>query len=515
MADGQHDPHRHSGWSDPRRLPPRGEPREGGGARGSGAVRGSSGLRGGAGARARRRAARRVLRWAVLGLSAAVLLTAAAGALVYLRLDGNIRQLPLFGGVGGDAGAERPDAFGRTPVNVLVIGSDSRADAADCRLGGGCGPGQNADVAMVLHLSADRSHGSVLTIPRDTVTDLPACRMPGGRVAPARRGPVNSTLQYGPGCTVAAVHSLTGLPVDHFVMADFAGVVRMSGAVGGVPVCVDRDLYDPYSHLRLRSGRHALKGTAALAFLRSRHAFGDGGDLGRADAQHLFLAALARRMRSGGSFGDPAGLLSLADAATRALTVDPGLGSVSRLSGLAADVRKVPSARLVFTTMPVRPDPLDGARLVPAPAAGPLFAAVASDLPLTVAAPAGTAARAQSRSAALPPGGSAVRPAARPQAGSTARSTAAAAGPPADEAFDEPGEERGDAGGVPLRPAGDGVAGAADSAGGSADVARGRTAADPLACARVARTATVRVRGVAMTPTAAFAASGRVPLSAR
>jgi LCP family protein required for cell wall assembly len=457
-----------------------------------------------------------VLRWGLLGLSAAVLLAAAAGALVYLRLDGDIRELPLFGGVGGDAGAERPDAFGRTPVNVLVIGSDSRADAADCRLGGGCGPGRNADVAMVLHLSADRSHGAVLTIPRDTVTDLPACRTPGGGVAAARRGAVNSTLQYGPGCTVAAVHSLTGLPVDHFVMADFAGVVRMSGAVGGVPVCVDRDLYDPYSHLRLRSGRHALEGRAALAFLRSRHAFGDGGDLGRADAQHLFLAALARRMRSAGSFGDPAGLLSLADAATRALTVDPGLGSVSRLSGLAADVRKVPSARLVFTTMPVRPDPLDRARLVPAPAAGPLFAAVASDLPLTVAAPAGTAARAAAGAAPPSPDGSAAGPAEQPRARSADRPAAAAAGPPADEAFDEPGEERGeergDAGGVPLRPAGEGAAGAA---GGAADVARGRTAADPLTCARVARTATVRLRGVAMTPTAAFAASGRVPLSAR
>ncbi len=219
---------------------------------------------------------RRVLRLLAFGLSVSVLLAAGAGALLYLRLDGNLRAMPLFGGVGGDAGTERPDAFGRTPVNVLVIGSDSRADPADCRLGGDCGPGRNADVEMVLHISADRSHATALSIPRDTVTDLPACRTPRGGIAAAHRGPVNSTLQYGPGCTVAAVHTLTRIPIDHFVMADFAGVVRMSDAVGGVPVCVDRDVYDPYSHLKLAARRaHAARragaGVAAVpARLRGR-----------------------------------------------------------------------------------------------------------------------------------------------------------------------------------------------------------------------------------------------------
>ena len=239
-----------------------------------------------------------MLRLLALGLSVSVLLAAGAGALLYLRLDGNLRAMPLFGGVGGDAGTERPDAFGRTPVNVLVIGSDTRADPADCRLGGDCGPGRNADVEMVLHIAADRSHATALSIPRDTVTDLPACRTARGGVAAAHRGPVNSTLRYGPGCTVAAVHTLTRIPIDHFVMADFSGVVRMSDAVGGVPVCVDRDVYDPYSHLKLARGRHTLRGVPALEWLRSRHAFGDGSDVGRTAAQHLFLSALARRLRT-------------------------------------------------------------------------------------------------------------------------------------------------------------------------------------------------------------------------
>ena len=466
MAEGDEHQHRRFAWADPRRLAPRA--RDDSGGDGGRADATDAGPQDGDGPRPSSR--RGLVRWITVGLSVGVLLTAAAGAFEYFRLNGNLRDLPLFGGIVGDAGRERPDAFGRTPINVLVIGSDTRADSADCRLGGDCGPGQNADVDMVLHLSADRSHATVLSIPRDTVTDLPACRRPKGGVAPAHRGPVNSTLQFGPGCTVAAVHTLTGIPIDHFVMADFAGVVRLSDAVGGVPVCVDRNVYDPYSHLKLAKGSHALKGEAALEFLRSRHSFGDGSDLGRTDAQHLFLGALARRLRGSGSLTDPAGMLTLADAATKALTVDPGLASVTRLAGLADDVRKVPSARFGFATMPSIPDPGDRNRLIPGPGADHVFSMVAADVP-----PHATdAARADGKSA---PGAAPRTPA------------PATGGPGPDEAFEAPARIA-----TPTAP---GV----------------RTAAG-TACAKVATGRVVRVGGVAMTPSAAFAATPRIPVSA-
>jgi LCP family protein required for cell wall assembly len=458
MADGQDDHHGDGRSEGALRLPPRGESRQEW-ADAEPAVDEPA---------VRRATHRRVARWMALGLSAAVLVAAGAGAFVYLRLNGNLRELPLFGGIGGDAGTERADAFGRTPLNVLLIGSDTRSDQADCRLGGDCGPGQNADVEMVMHIAADRSHATVLSIPRDTVMRLPACRTPKGGVAAARRGPVNSTLQYGPGCTVAAVHALTALPIDHFVMADFAGVVRMSDAVGGVPVCVDRNVYDPYSRLKLAKGRHALKGEAALEFLRSRHSFGDGSDLGRTDAQHLFLAALAHRMRTSGGLFDPAGTLSLADAATKALTVDTGLAAVRKLTGLADDVRKVPSARFSFTTMPSRPDPANPARLLPGAAAARLFATIGADRPVKVTG-----------------SGPATAGAARPQTPAAATAGAPRPGSPADQAADRPG-----------------------------DATQGRTAAG-RACAKVATTASVTVNGRAMTPTAAFAATPRIRVSAR
>ncbi|HYY10069.1 MAG TPA: LCP family protein, partial [Kineosporiaceae bacterium] len=332
---------------------------------------------------------RRVRRYVAGGLASALVSTLGVAACEYRQLSGNIVSLPLYGGLGGDAGTEKPDRFGNTPIDVLVIGSDTRSSAADCALGHACATtgasgGANADVELLVHVAADRSNATVLSIPRDTVTDLPACTDPRtGRTTPARRTQINASLGAGPGCTVAAVHQLTGITIGHFAMLDFSAVVTMSRAVGGVPVCVSNDVYDTYSHLKLRKGSHVLEGTAALQFVRSRHGFGDGSDIGRTYAQHLFLASMIRTVKSAGTLGNPRKLLAVADAATKALTVDSGLGSIPDLLGLADDLGKVPTERITFVTMPTQPDPQDSNRVVPAPRAAALFAAIAADQPLS------------------------------------------------------------------------------------------------------------------------------------
>lgn len=390
--------------------------RSGGGHRQGGHGQGDhrQGGRGHGRARPRTRG-RRALR--VFGIVAACLLlvTGGAAAWFYEHLNGNIRSVLL----GGGGGSEKADAFGRTPINILVIGSDSRASKADCALGGACGNGRptglNADVEMVVHISADRSNATVMSIPRDTMVHVPACA--GGDTGTSTAGyygMVNSALTYGAACQVTTVHQLTGITIDHFVMLDFAGVVRMSDAVGGVSVCVDNDVYDTYSHLKLAKGAHTLQGVAALEFVRSRHGFGDGSDLGRTVTQHLFLGALIRKFKSAGTLTDPTKVYALADAATKALTVDTGLASVSRLVGLAADLSKVPSKHITFATMQTMADPADVNRRVIAPAAGSLFAAITDDRSLSgpSSASAGKkkeSASAVSSAAAVPAGQVAVR----------------------------------------------------------------------------------------------------------
>ncbi|MEV7436438.1 LCP family protein [Streptomyces griseoviridis] len=331
------------------------------------------------------RGPRRVLRIISVCLAVLVLGTAGAGWWFYEHLNGNIQSYSID----GKGGAEKADAFGRTPINILVMGSDGRTSKADCALGGGCSrtgvqSGGNADVEMVVHISADRSNATVMSIPRDTMTDIPACRdTADGLSTSGYHGQINSALRYGPACQVATVHQLTGIPIDHFVKLDFAGVVKMSDAVGGVSVCVDDNVYDTYSHLKLSKGAHTLKGQAALEFVRSRHGFGDGSDLGRTVSQHIFLSAMIRKFKSAGTLTDPTAVYSLADAATKALTVDDGLGSVKKLISLAADVNKVPTKRMTFTTMQTAPDPSDSDRVVVGAGAKTLFSAIAEDRSLT------------------------------------------------------------------------------------------------------------------------------------
>ncbi|MER6074317.1 LCP family protein [Streptomyces sp. NPDC001817] len=332
------------------------------------------------------RRGRRVLRIAGTCLAVLVLVTAGAGWWFYEHLNGNINSIALD----GKGGSEKADAFGRTPINILVMGSDGRTSAADCKLGGGCsktgvqtGNG-NADVEMVVHIAADRSNATVMSIPRDTMTNVPACTDPTSKQSTSGYyGQINSALSYGPACQVATIHQLTGIPIDHFVKLDFSGVVSMSDAVGGVDVCVSDNVYDTYSHLKLSKGDHTLKGVAALEFVRSRHGFGDGSDLGRTVSQHLFLGAMIRKFKSAGTLTDPTKVYDLADAATKALTVDDGLGSVSKLVGLASDLDKVPSKRITFATMQTAPDPNNKDRVVPGAGAKSLFASIANDQSLT------------------------------------------------------------------------------------------------------------------------------------
>ncbi|MDI5966781.1 LCP family protein [Streptomyces sp. SL13] len=362
-----------------------------------------------------RRGRRRGLKIAGLVTGFVVVVAGVGGVWAYEKLNGNIKSDDLYAGKGGDTLHEKADAFGRTPINILVIGSDSRTDKADCAIGGACQGGDGgarADVEMVLHISADRSNATVLSIPRDLETALPACTDDDNHTSVGpRTDMINSALGYSPGCSVLAVQQLTGIPIDHFMMVDFSGVVNMADAVGGVHICVDHNIYDPYSHLKLKSGGHTLQGVAALEFLRTRHGFGGGTDTGRTVAQHRYLTSLINKLKSAGTLTDPAAVWKLATAATKSLTVDGGpngIGSIGKLTGLAQDVNKVPADRITFTTMQTYddPDPDESGRLLAAPNAQTLFKAIADDQSLTTAGGGKSAAAASAT--AIPTGGIAV-----------------------------------------------------------------------------------------------------------
>ncbi|MEU2826689.1 LCP family protein [Streptomyces bacillaris] len=338
---------------------------------------------------------RRVLRWGSAVLALLILGAGGAGYLYYEHLNGNIRKEDLT--LGDKRMADhKANAAGQTPLNILLIGSDARDSEANQKLGGAketFGAPPLADVQMLLHLSADRSNLSVVSMPRDTMLKMPKCTAPDGEVFPASTGDVQTNQSLGrggPGCTVATWYELTGIRIDHFMMIDFAGVVSMADAIGGVPVCVSDNIYSRGANgrggsgLKLEKGTTYVKGEQALQWLRTRYGFEDGSDLTRAKAQHQYMNAMVRELRKGTKLTDPGKLMNLAEAATNALTVDKGLDTVKKLYDLAEELKKVPTKRITMSTMPnVYGTGVNAGRVYPkAGDAEQLFRMVREDMPL-------------------------------------------------------------------------------------------------------------------------------------
>ncbi|QES48560.1 transcriptional regulator [Streptomyces venezuelae] len=366
----------------------------GGGSGASGAIPGPRGGRRGRGSgRPPARRGRRVLRWVASVLALLILGTAGAGYLYYRHLNGSIKTDALNLG-DTKLGGSKPNAFGQTPLNILLIGSDARDGDENKALGGGRdtfdGP-PLADVQMLLHLSADRSNMSVVSMPRDTLLKMPKCTAPKGEVHEASKGLVqtNMSLQRGgPGCTVATWQELTKIPIDHFMMIDFKGVVSMADAIGGVPVCVEQNVHSRTreghgSGLKLPKGDNVIQGEVALQWLRTRYGFEDGTDIGRTRAQHMYMNSLAREFRKNAKLSNPVKLNSLAQAAIKAMVVDPGLNKIDKLYDLSMELKKVPTGRITMTTMPWIQSPRDINRVEPKPGeAEELFRMVREDIAL-------------------------------------------------------------------------------------------------------------------------------------
>ncbi|MFD6875232.1 MULTISPECIES: LCP family protein [unclassified Streptomyces] len=330
-----------------------------------------SGAAGGGGPVRRRR--RRTLFWVASVMAFLVLGTSAAGYLYYRHLDGNIRSGQRLS---GDSSVEksRANAKGQRPLNILLLGSDSRNKPENLELGGShdsVGAPPLADVQMLLHVSADRENASVVSIPRDTRVEIPECTDPKtGEKFKKTTAMINETLgRGGPGCTLATWEKLTNVYIDHWMTIDFSGVVQMADAIGGVPVCVKDNVWDRAlgtdgggSGLKLPAGTTKVKGEQALQWLRTRHAFSS--DLGRAQAQHMYMNSMMRELKGQNAFTDVGRITALAEAGTKALEVSEEIGSVKKLFNLTMELKHVPTNRITMTTMPTFPDPRDVNRLV-------------------------------------------------------------------------------------------------------------------------------------------------------
>ncbi|MFE9855736.1 LCP family protein [Streptomyces sp. NPDC005780] len=371
---------RASGVSAPRGSGRRGAPREGGGEgarRGrevprQGGRRSSSGPRGqeaaasteNAAGRRKRKAPKARRKKALLwtgGVMAFLLVAVSAGGYwLYQHFNGNLSTVDI-----GDRG-NKDVATANAPLNILVIGTDKRTGKGNEGYGDK-GSAGHADTNILFHVSKDRTNATALSIPRDLVINIPECRTKQAdgseKTIPGTQNVrFNKSLgQEGrdPGCTMDTVKQITGLSVDHFMMVDFNAVKELSTAVGGVKVCLAKAVKDPDSHLDLPEGESKIQGEDALAFVRTRHSFGNKSDLDRIKVQQQFIGSMIRQMKSDDTLTSPTKLFKLADAATKALTVDTAIGTVPKLSSLAKELTKIDTKNISFVTLPVIDNPAE------------------------------------------------------------------------------------------------------------------------------------------------------------
>ena len=251
---------------------------------------------------------------------------------------------------GIDLGSEvAPPSLGAIEgeVNLLLVGSDSRDGQAAAA--GEDSSGILNDVNIILHISADHTTATAISIPRDMVVPYADCPGGGG----GWTGPINAVLNEGGlPCVVMTVSQLTGLDIPYAALVGFDGVVGLSNAVGGVEVCIAEPMEDSYTGVTLSAGSHTLSGQEALLFLRSRHGVGDGSDLGRISSQQAFMSSLVRKLKSAGTLSNPVALFSIAKAVTSNMTLSNSLNNLDTLASIALALKNIPLSSVTFVQFP-------------------------------------------------------------------------------------------------------------------------------------------------------------------
>jgi len=332
------------------------------------------------------------LRRGTIALAGGLALLLALGVMAYFKLNSNITALDVSKLLGKRPAITANQATDLKPMNILVMGSDTRVGLGTNAFGTTADAGgARSDTTLVVHLSGDRKSAVVVSVPRDSMTHAPRdCKNPNSPVAdgPIRQWNANFSLG-GPACLIRTVEGNTGIRIDHFMVLNFLGFQSMVDALGSVQVCVPTAVNDSFSNLHLPAGRSRVNGKQALAFVRVRHNIGnDASDLGRINRQQAFLSAMVQEAKSSNLLLRPDKLFRFLDAATKSLTTDKPIANLNALREVAQSVGGLPTSQVRFVTVPIETYPPDPNRVQWSPAADALWKSIRDDTPLPGSKPA-------------------------------------------------------------------------------------------------------------------------------
>jgi len=150
-------------------------------------------------------------------------------------------------------------------TNILVLGSDRRQRNSKEPGAETTGFGRS-DTIMLIRTGA--GHAARLSIPRDTVIEIPGHGLQ----------KINAAHEYGgPAESISVIKHWLGIPINHLVEVNFENFPQLIDAMGGVTYtggCIVSLLDGGFSQggytLRLSAGTHHLNGEQALALARTR-----------------------------------------------------------------------------------------------------------------------------------------------------------------------------------------------------------------------------------------------------
>ncbi len=251
----------------------------------------------------------------------------------------------------------RPDPDKGNALNIMLLGSDkgearpgqsAKTDVAEDAKAATWPAGKyRSDTIMIVHISADRKHVYLVSVPRDSFVMLYDAQG-----SATHKEKINAAFSYyGPSGAVATLEHISNLRLKHLAIIDWAGFKDLSTAVGGVPVCIPREVYDDAQHKRWTAGEHLLKGKEALQYVRQRHGLLRG-DFDRIARQQNFLRALMKKVLDSGTMHNPIRLNNTLEALTRNLTVDSAW-TPGDMRGLALSLRGTQASNVTFMTVPI------------------------------------------------------------------------------------------------------------------------------------------------------------------
>ena len=163
-------------------------------------------------------------------------------------------------------------------MNIVLVGYDKRPEGSKEVTEG------RSDTIILVHIDPERDFISLLSVPRDTLADIPGYGL----------YKINGAYAFGGGALlIRTIQSEIGVDLDHYVALNLQGFQALTDALGGVYLDVDRrylNLTQPWENIDLQPGYQLLNGGLALDYVRFRH--DDNIDFGRMARQQQFISAV-------------------------------------------------------------------------------------------------------------------------------------------------------------------------------------------------------------------------------